>query len=171
MYDNIGEKIKNFAKVSCCLCMIASVVAFISLLAAKRYGVAFLVLLGGCVISWVGSFFAYGFGQLIENTDILVDKVRYNKNPYIPEKNTDRNNDFSGLKHLRRDTPDKWVCKVCNTENKADALYCEDCGFSVADNMTYKESKEKCSEWACSNCGNIWSGDVYICTCGEERKR
>ena len=30
------------------------------------------IIIGGCLMSWIGSFLLYGFGQLIENTDILV---------------------------------------------------------------------------------------------------
>ena len=28
-----------------------------------------IVIVFGCLVSWIGAFFAYGFGQLIENTD------------------------------------------------------------------------------------------------------
>ena len=28
-----------------------------------------VIIIVGCLASWIGSFFTYGFGQLIENTD------------------------------------------------------------------------------------------------------
>lgn len=31
--------------------------------------IGIVVIVFGCLMSWIGSFFAYGFGQLIENTD------------------------------------------------------------------------------------------------------
>ncbi len=73
MFDNIGGKIKALAKVVCWLGIIASVISAIMLWAQNnRYqstilmGLITLVL--GCLISWIGSFFTYGFGELIEKT-------------------------------------------------------------------------------------------------------
>ena len=76
MFDNIGGKIKMLAKVLCWIGIIGSVITGFSLMAFLSRGIGFLgVLLGllvagvGCLFAWIGSFFTYGFGQLIENTD------------------------------------------------------------------------------------------------------
>lgn len=80
MFDNIGGKIKTLAVILCVLGIIASFAGAVALWAqSSRYndtileGVAILV--AGCIGSWVGSFFIYGFGQLIENSDLMVEKL------------------------------------------------------------------------------------------------
>ena len=71
MFDNIGGKIKSLAIVSTALGMVGSLVGFFFTIRTTPL-VAFLILLGGCFMSWVGSFGLYGLGQLIENSDTLV---------------------------------------------------------------------------------------------------
>ena len=69
MFDNIGGKIKTLAKVVCWIGIVASVI--LGLL--SRNVITALLFIGiGSLGSWIGSFMTYGFGQLIENTDILV---------------------------------------------------------------------------------------------------
>ncbi len=86
MFNNIGGKIKVLAKVLCWVGIILSVIMGIVMMASggnARYNlngsyvsgsgvvVGILIIVIGCLGSWVGSFFAYGFGQLIENTDAI----------------------------------------------------------------------------------------------------
>ena len=77
MFSNIGSKIKTLAKVICWLGIIASVAGGAVVIATAYYATTEVVLLGigiavlGSLLSWIGSFFAYGFGQLIENTDAI----------------------------------------------------------------------------------------------------
>lgn len=73
MFSNIGGKIKKLAIILCILGMIGSIVyAIICFTSSNRYqdltltGVLILVL--GCLTSWISSFFVYGFGELIERT-------------------------------------------------------------------------------------------------------
>ena len=80
IFDNIGGKIKTLAKVLCWIGIIASIIGAIALWAqndqydyytrttTNTVGIGFIVLLSGCVVSWVGSLFMYGFGELIEET-------------------------------------------------------------------------------------------------------
>ncbi len=83
MFDNIGSKIMKLAKVLCWLGIIASVISGIATIvstSSSSYtagagilsGILIIVL--GSLFSWIGSFFTYGFGHLIENTD----NIRYN---------------------------------------------------------------------------------------------
>ncbi len=79
MFENIGGKIKALAKVLCWIGIIASVFSAIAMWAQNSSysptilpGILILVL--GCLLSWIGSFFTYGFGQLIENTDRIANK-------------------------------------------------------------------------------------------------
>ena len=86
MFNNIGAKIKTLAKILCWIGIIGSVISGIVIIVAGSrnsyystpYGsfssgsavlAGILTMVLGSLLSWIGSFFAYGFGQLIENTD------------------------------------------------------------------------------------------------------
>ena len=86
MFDNIGSKIMKLAKVLCWIGIILSVISGIAIMAGaasyNTYGyssssgganiiVGIITIVLGCLFSWIGSFFTYGFGQLIENTDYI----------------------------------------------------------------------------------------------------
>ena len=73
MFSNIGGKIKKLAVVLCILGMVASVVCavFCFVNSSRQQDLTLtgvLILVAGCLISWIGSFFTYGFGELIERT-------------------------------------------------------------------------------------------------------
>lgn len=73
MFDNIGKKIKTLAKVICWAGIIASFIGAIIIYEEfEEIIFCILTLAVGALISWVGSFTLYGFGQLIDNSDILV---------------------------------------------------------------------------------------------------
>ena len=88
MFNNIGGKIKVLAKILCgvgiALSIIAGVIMMVSGNVTVNYNAynsysapapvngvvaGLITIVVGSLLSWVGSFFAYGFGQLIENTD------------------------------------------------------------------------------------------------------
>ena len=72
MFENIGGKIKGFAKFVCWLGIIASIIMGILSNVDGNPLLGILIAVAGSVASWVGSFLTYGFGQLIENSDTLV---------------------------------------------------------------------------------------------------
>ena len=83
MFENIGKKIKKTAEilsligiiVSIFIGMIIVISGIVSNTGTERLVsvlLGILFALAGCFFSWIGSFFMYGFGQLIENTDELV---------------------------------------------------------------------------------------------------
>jgi len=74
-YDNIGEKIKGLAKAFFFIGAIAAVFAGIFLMSDSEDTVLWglLMIIAGPIISWVSSWLLYGFGQLIENSDIITD--------------------------------------------------------------------------------------------------
>ena len=76
MFSNIGEKIKVFSTLLSVLGIIVSVIAGLVLIANEVAVVGCLVLIVGPRFSWLGSLFAYGLGQLSENTDVLAGKKR-----------------------------------------------------------------------------------------------
>ena len=71
MFENIGGKLKTLAQVVCWIGIIASVIGAIALwMANSRYNpttaLGFGVLIGGCLVSWLGSFFTYALGEIVE---------------------------------------------------------------------------------------------------------
>lgn len=92
MYENIGSKIKVLAKA---LCSIGFIVSFLIGIMFIRVGLdesSYIEELGimlgishmafGALFSWVGYFVLYGFGQLIENSQVIRE---------IAEKNNTKN--------------------------------------------------------------------------------
>ena len=77
MFNNIGGKIKTLARVMCALGICASVLGACvlwgenSLYNTPTVLSGILLLVIGSLGSWIGSFFTYGFGELIENTKAI----------------------------------------------------------------------------------------------------
>ena len=88
MFDNVGSKIKVFAKVVCWIGIIASIILALVLFVAAsgaRYSMqttlilsGFAVIIVGSLLSWLGSLFTYGFGELIEQTTAINAKLQHN---------------------------------------------------------------------------------------------
>ena len=74
MFNNIAKKIKNVAEIVCYLGIGISIVCGIIIIFVEVDLLLCGVLIAGIgsLASWLGSLMTYGFGQLIENTDILV---------------------------------------------------------------------------------------------------
>lgn len=81
MFDHIGRKIQILAIVLCALGITASVVTGIVYISAidspdaRRVWAGILFMFLGSLLSWVSTFVLYGFGHLIENSDILVSQT------------------------------------------------------------------------------------------------
>ncbi len=80
MFNNIGGKIKTLAKVICWLGIIACVICGIVMMIADEDMILFglLTMIAGSLLSWIGSFFAYGLGELIDNSSKLVALAQKN---------------------------------------------------------------------------------------------
>ncbi|MBR2883429.1 MAG: hypothetical protein IKB93_01435 [Clostridia bacterium] len=97
MYSNIGKKIQKLAMVCAILGMIGSVSIGGSLISSADNSILgtneFLIVIGiivivlGSILSWVLSFVLYGFGRLVENSDIIARQYRRkNGNESYPEE-------------------------------------------------------------------------------------
>jgi len=79
MFNNIGGKIKGLATVISGIGIGLSVICGIIMIIAgvdnngAMVGIGFAVLIVGSLLSWVGAFFAYGFGELVENTTVIAE--------------------------------------------------------------------------------------------------
>ncbi len=74
MFNNIGGKIKTVAMTLCIIESVVSAICGLVLIVTDKRTIlpGILLILIGPIIAWLGSFLLYGFGQLIENSDILV---------------------------------------------------------------------------------------------------
>lgn len=74
MFNNIGGKIKIVAMTLCIIESVISAILGLVLIVVDKSTIAtgILLIIVGPLLAWLGSFLLYGFGQLIENSDILV---------------------------------------------------------------------------------------------------
>ena len=75
MYNNIGKKCKTVAVVVCWIGVISSIILGIFLISLNSVLYGFLYIVAGPLISWVGSLGLYGFGEIVENSIAIVEKV------------------------------------------------------------------------------------------------
>lgn len=89
MFNNIGHKIQVLAKVLCWIGIICWVITGLALMAggssvtyrltgsyvtassAAGVLVSIVTIIVGVLLSWIGSFLLYGFGQLVEDTHAI----------------------------------------------------------------------------------------------------
>ena len=78
MFNNIGKKIKTLAVVICWIGIVGSVLAGIIMCVSDEDMIIFglLTMIAGALISWIGSFFMYGFGELIDKTAEIAANTR-----------------------------------------------------------------------------------------------
>ena len=84
-FDNPGGKIKMVAKVLFIIGIIFSILGWFYFLLESRdaqdnqvflINISMIVLIAGSISSWLINLFIYGFGSLIENSDILVQNAK-----------------------------------------------------------------------------------------------
>ena len=151
MFDDIGGKIQGLAKVICWIGIIASVITGIAMItsATNRYytnqgllwtGIAVMIL--GSLLSWVGSFTLYGFGELVENSSVIRYELQSRKSspssvgesaprvmarPYVP-KDPYAAAAEDAAKRKGADGGHSWTCPYCFAKNPVDNLKCSSCG-------------------------------------------
>lgn len=162
MFDNIGEKTKIFAKSICWIGIILSVCCGVLIMAYDGVLAGLLVILAGPLIAWVNSFLIYGFGQLIENSDTIIQQ---NKQILEQKSATDPKDCEAQTESKDRNLfVHKWRCDSCG--NIISSNPCPDCGF---DSETYKNSD---APYWCGNCGKEGPFDTENCPdCGSSIKR
>ena len=76
MFKNVGQKIMELAIWVCWLGIIGSIITGIIMMAAELVLPGLLIAVLGSVGSWIGSWFTYGFGQLLETTKQIEKNTR-----------------------------------------------------------------------------------------------
>ena len=127
MFDNIGRKIKTVAKITCVLGIVTSILAAILLWMTHSPNnptllIGTLVLVCGPLASWTGSFFTYGFGELIENTEAIRKKLTSNgeSTPKVHHNNPSKN-DFTRSNFFNEERYVAIIEQKANFAQKADA--------------------------------------------------
>ena len=90
-YDNIGGKIKCWAKWVFAINAITALFGGLILMLQGGFLVlnGLIVVVLGPIVAWVSSWLLYGYGQLIENSDIIAEEYR-RKNEKPATKNNVR---------------------------------------------------------------------------------
>ena len=81
MFDNIGGKIKGLAIIITAIGILGSVVGGIVMFTIDEdlIAIGLVVMIVGPLVSWISSFMLYGFGQLVQNSDILTGRITSEK--------------------------------------------------------------------------------------------
>lgn len=170
LYDNIGTKIKGWAKVIFVVEALGAIVTGIVLMCDENFFPGLLTALLGPVVAWVSSWILYGFGELVEKTVSneentgnilrLMEKTEQQPadpapvpeaGPMVAAKTAPENKNAGGH---------SWRCDRCG---KMITQYpCCDCGYEPDGSET---------TWRCVNCGkrNLASRDTCW-SCGTEKK-
>ena len=75
MFRNIGKKIKILAVVCTIIGIIASVIVGVILL-SQGIMMGLAVIVGGIIVFWIGSWYTYAFGELVDNSAIIAAAVK-----------------------------------------------------------------------------------------------
>ncbi len=134
MFNNIGGKIKVLAQVECWLGIIGSGIYAIYLWvngggSAGSIIRGLIFLAGGALLSWIGSFFMYGFGELIDQATEINGKLK------------------SGT--VSGNTPVAVVTQTDKTGTQTTAT------IKTAANLTREEEILSKGGWKCSGCGTL----------------
>ncbi len=111
MFENAGSKIKQVSGIVTTLGIVLSVVLGV-IFGLGSSGIGFLIITPiGCLASWLGGLLLHGFGELIEYTHRIADKV----DPPAEE---------NAAHH------EGWTCPHCGTKNLLGNAKCTHCGKS-----------------------------------------
>lgn len=75
MFDRIGEKIKSVAKVIFWFGVVVGLIVAYFIGEAGHSYVAIFVFLVSFLISWLGTYLLYGFGELVDNSRKILDRL------------------------------------------------------------------------------------------------
>ncbi len=119
MFQNIGRKIMVLAQVIAWIGIAASCISGFVMMASDYLNplIGLLVLVLGSLFSWIGSFMTYGFGRLIENSDILVAQGQQTQEkPVRPTESG--GNSFGNPENPRKNPPKKPVLSMEKEEKR-----------------------------------------------------
>ena len=175
LYEDIGGKIKNWAKWIFIVEAICSVIAGIVLFTEAEYDEIYilyglLAIFVGPFAAWVGSWILYAFGQLVEDVHVIRHKETYTEKPSI----------IRSVAPTTPVTPSTWVC-TCGKVHQDYESSCI-CGVTkreakAAQTATQSSVQKEVfnvgieagpGEWKCV-CGRIHKNYDFACACGKTK--
>ena len=155
MFSNIDSKIKVLAIVCSLLGMIESIVSGVLVIVYSAAWIGVIIILLGCLLSWVGSFTLFGFGELISYNIEIKNKISA-QNKMLGALLNNMKKDEGGT--VISDVMDAKVTEIVEEIEGTDA------------DDEYKDSIP--AENECPNCFSIISPDDEECpNCGYKLKR
>lgn len=148
MYDNIGSKIKTVAKVVGIAGIVISILTgLLFLLVAfseekfSYFAIGILVALLGSLISWASTITLYGFGQLIENTDVIAKQSKRQTGD-LQYYGDMINESISNTKYQKAGSDKSTTSRYCiNCEKIVTGNFCPYCGTPDLKDMPMRNSK------------------------------
>ena len=138
MFENIGKKIKGVAEVVTWLGIGLSFILGFSVMLSDdgAFFLGLLIIIGGSLAAWLSSLTLYGFGQLIENSDVLVEqgKKQSSNQSNVSKEETPQQINFEY----------KNITKTDAGKNSSVPYWCEDCGQEGP----YKGACPHCGSWS-----------------------
>ena len=145
MYDNIGGKIKVLAVVVGILLLLGGIIAWLILITNTYESwrdtyyqkaddwLGWVSLVSG-IFGYISSWFMYGFGQLIEDTEVIRIKMNYEAPSQSIIRNT--NNSGYGAANTSANTQaqkqgaslDATYCINCGAKRDGNSSFCTSCG-------------------------------------------
>ena len=149
MFENAGNKIKDFAKVWFGIQCAAAVIGGVVLISQYR-GMGFiglLIIIGGSFVAWIFSLLLYGFGEIVDTAiaNRYMNKIAPMPRPVVSHSNSGTQRvPAQPMAKKPQVQPaaqeqaavggDSWICPRCKTKNLKSRTTCWSCGASVSDN-------------------------------------
>ena len=161
MYNNVGRKIKDLASLLAGLGIFFSIIIGLIMFAAGIENNGYLSFMGiifavvGSIAAWLSALLLYAFGQLVDNSDIIVGQN--NRVIYLLETKRRKANNF---------TPD---FKQQNTQKEDVKTEENESDYFQND---YKEPDVSPVEhkWRCDFCGNMCTSN-FCTVCGAQQPK
>lgn len=123
MFNNIGGKIKGVCTLACAMGIISSLLLGLSLLISGHIMSGVIVAALGSLLFWLSSLTLYGFGQLVENSDIIARRIQGKEPAAAP----DRPQGAAAKPEIKRPTAPDVVFFPTRTEKE---VRCPKCGVA-----------------------------------------
>ena len=100
MFNNIGSKIMGMASFFTWCGIIISVISGCAVIGDSTM-LGLIIITVGCLISWVSSLVLYGFGQLIENTERMLNSTNSYTNDVSASSHDISNENIKTLEKIK----------------------------------------------------------------------
>ncbi len=135
MFDDIGDKLKSLAVLLLLLSIAAALILFFMMMQESLFmGIVCMVAAAGGGL--VSAMLIYGFGELVENSAIIKDKLTAMEKRQNPEASAESSAPSRQASVGTYTIPgarsatsgEQWTCKKCGARNDRVSQYCKDCG-------------------------------------------